>query len=85
MTKKPAAAASPKKPEEGLLSLPELAAYQLLRTYNPERDLEPHPTIKLTPKTGGEVDYQHLAKHVFNAVSPHLPPPGYVDIVFENV
>lgn len=70
--------------ERCLSELPELAGYQLLRTYNPERDLEPHPTIKLTPK-GDEVDYQHLAKHVFNAVSPHLPPPGYVDIVFENV
>lgn len=62
--------------------LDELTSYELLRTFNPERDLEPHPTIKL--KTRSEkVDHNHLAKHVFNAVSPHLPPPGYVDIVFE--
>ncbi len=63
--------------------LPELTSYALSRTFNPERDLEPHPTIKL--KTiAGQVDHQHLAKHVFNAVGPHLPPPGYVDIVFEE-
>jgi len=61
----------------------ELEGYELLRTFNPERDLEPHPTIKLKPKPG-KVDHQHLAKHVFNAVGPHLPPPGYVDIVFEE-
>lgn len=72
--------------ERCLTELPDLERYELLRTYNPERDLEPHPTIKLTPKgASGEIDYRHLANHVFNAVSPHLPPPGYVDIVFENV
>ncbi len=64
--------------------LPELTGYELLRTFNPERDLEPHPTLKLKTKAG-DVDHQHLAKHVFNAVGPHLPPPGYVDIVFEDV
>jgi hypothetical protein len=63
--------------------LPELTGYELLRTFNPERDLEPHPTLKLKTKSG-EVDHQHLAKHVFNAIGPHLPPPGYVDIVFDT-
>jgi len=63
--------------------LPELSGYELLRTFNPERDLEPHPTIKLKTKPG-QVDHGHVAKHVFNAVGPHLPPPGYVDIVFEH-
>jgi hypothetical protein len=68
--------------ERCVAELPELTAYELLRTFNPERDLEPHPTIKLKTKSG-DVDHQHLAKHVFAAVSPHLPPPGYVDIVFD--
>jgi hypothetical protein len=62
--------------------LPELAGYEVLRTFNPERDVEPHPTLKLKT-VAGPVDHQHLAKHVFNAVGPLLPPPGYVDIVFE--
>jgi hypothetical protein len=70
--------------ERCLGELPELAGYELLRTFNPERDLEPHPTLKLKTKPGA-VDHQHLAKHVFHAVGPHLPPPGYVDIVFEDV
>jgi hypothetical protein len=70
--------------ERCVSELDELQGFELLRTFNPERDLEPHPTIKL--KTGStKVDHQHLAKHVFAAVSPYLPPPGYVDIVFENV
>jgi SseB protein N-terminal domain len=70
--------------ERCVRELPELVGYELSRTFNPERDLEPHPTIKLRT-SASDVDHQHLAKHVFNAVSPHLPPPGYVDIVFENV
>jgi hypothetical protein len=65
-----------------VVELAELESYELLRTFNPERDLEPHPTVKLKTKPG-PVDHSHLAKHVFNAVSPHLPAPGYVDIVFE--
>jgi len=70
--------------ERCVRELDELSGYQLLRTFNPERDLEPHPTIKLKTRPG-KVDHQHLAKHVFTAISPHLPPPGYVDIVFEDV
>ena len=69
--------------ERCVAELNELRGYELLRTYNPERDLEPHPTIKLLT-VSGSVDHNHLAKHVFNAVGPHLPPPGYVDIVFEE-
>jgi SseB protein N-terminal domain len=69
--------------ERCLGELPDLSGYELLRTFNPERDLEPHPTIKLKTKPG-KVDHQHVAKHVFNAVSPHLPAPGYVDIVFDE-
>ncbi len=68
--------------ERCVSELPDLSSYELLRTFNPERDLEPHPTIKLTTNAGA-LDHQHLAKHVFNAVGPHLPAPGYVDIVFE--
>jgi hypothetical protein len=64
--------------------LEELSRYELLRTYNPERDLEPHPTVKLHT-TSPKINHEKVAKHVFDAVSPHLPPPGYVDIVFANI
>jgi hypothetical protein len=70
--------------ERCLAELPELAGYELLRTYNPERDLEPHPTLKLSTRRK-DVDHQHLANHVFDAIGPHLPPPGYIDIVFADV
>jgi hypothetical protein len=70
--------------ERCLGELPDLTGYDLLRTFNPERDLEPHPTLKLKVRSG-QVDHQHLAKHVFNAIGPHLPPPGYIDIVFDDV
>jgi hypothetical protein len=70
--------------ERCVAELPELTGYELLRTFNPERDLEPHPTLKLMTRAG-DVDHQHLAKHVFDAVGPHLPPPGYIDIVFADV
>jgi len=70
--------------EHCVRELAELSGYELLRTFNPERDLEPHPTLKLKTRSS-DVDHQHLAKHVFNAIGPHLPPPGYIDIVFEDV
>jgi hypothetical protein len=70
--------------ERCVSELPDLAGYELLRTYNPERDLEPHPTLRLSTTTK-EVDHQQLANHVFNAISPHLPAPGYIDIVFADV
>jgi hypothetical protein len=70
--------------ERCLGELPQLSGYELLRTYNPERDLEPHPTLKLSTKSK-QVDHQHLASHVFGAISPHLPAPGYIDIVFADV
>jgi hypothetical protein len=69
--------------ERCVVELPELSGYELLRTFNPERDLEPHPTLKLKT-VPGSVDHQRVAKHVFDAIGPHLPPPGYVDIVFED-
>ncbi|RYZ08251.1 MAG: hypothetical protein EOO73_09320 [Myxococcales bacterium] len=69
--------------ERCVSELSELYGFELLRTFNPERDLEPHPTIKLRTAPG-PVDHSHLAKHVFDAVGPFLPPPGYVDIVFEE-
>lgn len=69
--------------ERCLRELPGLSGYELLRTYNPERDLEPHLTLKLM--TRGTVDHRQVANHVFNAIGPHLPPPGYIDIVFADV
>ncbi len=65
-------------------AMDELESYELVRTYNPERDLEPHPTLKLCTSPG-VIDRQALAKRVFDAIRPHLPAPGYIDIVFAEV
>lgn len=60
----------------------ELEGFTVRRTFNPDRDLEPHPTIELTvaPRT----DRESLARRIGELVEPHVPEPGYVDIVFKE-
>ena len=70
--------------EACLLELPEVLGYALLRTFNPERDLEPHPTLKLAT-TAEETALSRIATKMIDAIGKHLPPPGYIDIVFDRV
>lgn len=51
-------------------------------TFNPERDREPHLTIYLTVISHDGLDRQKLADELMEGVAPHLPAPGYADIVF---
>ena len=67
-----------------LTELPEVTGYTLLRTFNAERDLEPHPTLKLSSTTSGR-ELSIIAEKVIAAIGKYLPPPGYVDIVFDRV
>ena len=60
MTKKPAAAERPKKPEEGLLSLPELAAYLHLD----EKTVYKLVSTGKLPSVGGERAWQFRKKDV---------------------
>jgi len=70
---------------EGCLAkLPQVEGYALLRTFNPERDLEPHPTLKLATRVE-ESELQAIAGQVIDAIGTHLPPPGYIDIVFDRI
>jgi len=70
--------------EACLAELPQIEGYSLLRTFNAERDLEPHPTLKLAPlATVAESDLSGIARKMIDAIGQHLPPPGYIDIVFE--
>ena len=64
--------------------MPEVEGYALLRTFNPERDLEPHPTLKLATKAE-EHELQAIAGKMIDAIGKHLPPPGYIDIVFDRI
>lgn len=57
--------------------------YGIHRTFNPERDLEPHLTLNVL---AGEapVDRAALAARLGKALDGKLPPPGYIDIVFDD-
>jgi hypothetical protein len=62
---------------------PRVTAHRLERTFNPERDHEPHPTLTLVVGDA-EADRKAIAEKVIAAVGSKLPPPGYLDIVFEE-
>jgi hypothetical protein len=53
-------------------------------TFNPERDREPHLSIILTVVPRRELNRQALADAVMEDAAPHLPAPGYADIVFRD-
>lgn len=67
--------------DEAVRALPDLVAAEVQTTFNPERDREPHPTIKLRLKRH-DADRHQLAESVMDRVGPHVPPPGYVDVIF---
>lgn len=66
-----------------LAALPAVTAHRLERTFNPERDLEPHLTLRLT--TDGSKDRRSIAHTVIQAVGELVPPPGYIDVLFDDV
>jgi hypothetical protein len=70
--------------ERCLAELPVVDGYVLLRTFNAERDLEPHPTLKLVTNAD-ESELQAIADKMSEAIVKHLPPPGYIDIVFDRI
>jgi len=69
--------------ETCLAGLPQVTGYTLLRTFNAERDLEPHPTLKLATHAA-DSELSGIAGQVIDAIGKHLPAPGYIDIVFDQ-
>jgi hypothetical protein len=65
-----------------LAAHPEVTAHRLERTFNPERDLEPHLTLRLTATAAP--DPRALAQGVIAAIGDRVPPPGYLDILFDD-
>jgi len=55
----------------------------LSRTFNPERDLEPHLTLTISGRDFGE-DRSEIAGRLAAALEGLLPPPGYIDILFDE-
>jgi hypothetical protein len=63
--------------------LEEVAGYLLRRTFNPDRDLEPHLTLTITLQQD-DTDRAALARRIVEAIEHELPPPGYIDVLFEE-
>lgn len=61
---------------------PAISDLELRRTFNPDRDREPHLTVKIK-LDDDQADRERLARRVSEAVEGKVPPPGYIDIVFE--
>ena len=60
-----------------------ISGYKLNSTFNAERDIEPHLTLTITT-TRPSADYATIAKRLVAAISDMLPPPGYIDVLFDN-
>jgi hypothetical protein len=69
--------------QEAVAAHAELSSAEVQVTFNPERDREPHPTITLR-LARHDVDRHALAESVMERVAPHVPPPGYVDVLFRD-
>jgi hypothetical protein len=67
--------------EACLAELPAVTGHRLERTFNPERDLEPHLTLRLS--TQGDADLRAIGERVIAAVGELVPPPGYIDVLFD--
>jgi hypothetical protein len=66
--------------ESWLSETPSVVTQKLERTFNPDRDLEPHLTLTLSVE--GEVDRAALFREVTTRIEGTLPPPGYLDVLF---
>lgn len=63
--------------------LEEIEGFEILTTFNADRDLEPHLTLSLKPRKP-DVDYDAISRQIIEALGDELPQPGYVDIVFDR-
>ena len=68
--------------ERVIAELALVTLYRLERTFNPDRDLEPHLTLRLTVPAAA--NRRALADRVIGAVGELVPPPGYIDILFDD-
>jgi hypothetical protein len=60
-----------------------VTGHRIERTFNPERDLEPHPTLTIV-LADDDADRRAIAQAVIASIGERLPPPGYLDILFEE-
>lgn len=70
--------------EAAVARIEDLVSVDVATTFNPERDREPHLSITLTVIGRDGLDRQKLADQAMEEAAPHLPAPGYADIVFRD-
>lgn len=66
--------------EGWLRETPSVVTQKLERTFNPDRDLEPHLTLTLTVEESA--DRAQLFREVTARIEGKVPPPGYLDVLF---
>jgi hypothetical protein len=71
--------------DELVRTSPGLAGYRLEQTFNRERDWEPHPTVTLLTLQARSAEDSWLHGELRRIVVRELPPPGYLDVVFEPI
>jgi hypothetical protein len=59
------------------------SGYVLRQTFNAERDVEPHLTLNLL-SDDPDADLVPLAEALASELEGKLPPPGYIDILFND-
>lgn len=69
--------------EACLGELSNVGGYALRHTFNPERDLEPHLTVHIALREPS-ADRKAIAESIVSAIGSRLPPPGYIDILFDE-
>ncbi len=69
--------------ERCVASLDEIIGYEILSTFNADRDLEPHLTLTIRP-AGGQIDFESVTHRLIDELGDLVPAPGYIDIVFDR-
>ena len=62
----------------------QVTGYSVRRTFDPERDREPHLALRFVLSAPCE-DYEDLRNIIVGTLEGTVPPPGYVDILFAPV
>ena len=62
--------------------IPDLDRYDLFQMFNSERDTEAHLGLNLWAKTSS--NREEIVREINMAMEGKLPPPGYIDIVFNS-
>ncbi len=69
--------------EACIARIPAIEHFEIRRVFDAERDTEPHLALHLSLSTP-DVDRGELVGRIIEEIQDKLPPPGYIDILFED-